>query len=372
MDLRFARTLGLENAKKTLSAAWEGSRFHHALLLHGPPGMGQAALALDTAQLLLCESRGRQPCGTCAACVGFRAQSLENLYHLLPLKKGGKEGGEGEGLDAAATDEFIETQKALYQDPYLFTWPEKAGIGILQVRELQKQLLYAPSRGRRRVILIAWLEALRPEAANALLKTLEEPPKDTYFVITSEDRAGLMPTLLSRCQQVPLSPLSDSELTAALKRWTPRLPAGPREALIPLAEGAPGTYLALHENGEARLEAAAQFLTAALELDTGALADYLENSSSFADMESAAQTLEITLRLIRLEQKRRVTEADAAADPTLLAALAPFKKLPHLQPFALYCEETLHAVRNYTKPQNAVFGLFLEYETKALEAGKLP
>lgn len=371
------RTLGQKAARQIIAAAWESKRFPHALLVHGAPGLGQAALVLDTAQLILCESRQERPCGRCGSCIGFRAQSLENLHHLLPLVKGGKGGkteSDGEGLDAAAMDEFVERQQALHRDPYLFSWPERAGIAIHQVRELQKQLLYAESRGRARVVILPWLEALRPEAANALLKTLEEPPKDTYFLITSEDRAGILPTLLSRCMQVALTPMNEGEFRQALQDWKARLPGGPKPALVPLAEGAPGLYLALHESGEAGLEATARFLAAALELDLGAFLEHIETSETFADMEGATQVLEMTLKLIRLEQKRRVMPPDEAGTPpwdaALVAALSPLRKLQQLEPFAAFAQEGLQALRQYVKPQNAVVGLFLDYENKAAEMGR--
>jgi hypothetical protein len=381
MDPRFLRTLGLTAAKTAIAKAWESQRFPHALLLHGAPGMGQAALALDTAQMLLCESRDIRPCERCGSCVGFKAQSLENLFTLLPLSKGGKstkenKDGESDGLDAAAIDEIIERQQALYRDPYLFAWPERAAISIHQVRELQKRLAYAESRGRPRVVILTWLEALRPEAANALLKTLEEPPKDTYFIITSEDRAGLMPTLISRCLLVTLPPLSTGDLGAALQGWKQRLPDGPKMALVPLAEGAPGNYLALHETGELRLEAASRFLAAAFDLDFNALAEHVETAEAFSDMEGSAGVLELILRLIRFEQHYRVNSPSEKShsgghlDSELQAALAPLRKVQRLEPFTTYIEDALAAVRNFTKPQNAVLGLFLEYENKAAEAEK--
>jgi DNA polymerase III subunit delta' len=370
MSFHFPRTLGLSAAKSAIANAWESRRFPHALLLHGAPGVGQNALALDTAQLILCESRHEKPCDHCAACIGFKAQSLENLFYLFPLRKANKD-SDAESLDAAGMDEYIERQQAWHHDPYLFTWPEKSSIQILQVRDLQKQLLYAESRGRARVILLPWLESLRPEAANALLKTLEEPPKDTYFVITSEDRAGLMPTLLSRCQHIALAPLSDAELAESLKQWTQRLPKGPSASLIPLAEGAPGGYLKLHETGEQDLEVVARFLAAGLELEIGTFIEFVETSETFADLEKSAHVFEMALRLVRLEQKRRVyPDALAHADAQLQAALAPLRRVEHLPTFTAYLEEGLKAVRDYVKPQNAVIGLFLDYEAKVAEIGK--
>lgn len=370
MHLPFSRTLGQTAAKQAILTAIDSRRFPHALLLHGAAGAGQAALALDTAQILLCESRNDKACGRCPACIGFKAQSLENLYHLLPLKKGGKD-SDGEGLDAAAMDEIVEQKRLLQQDPYAFGRPEKAFISIQQVRDLQRQLLYAESRGRARVVLVLWLEALRAESANALLKTLEEPPKDTYFVITSEDRAGLMPTLLSRCLHLALTPLSDAELLQTLRDCPERLPQGPKAALIPLAEGSPGDYFSLHEQGEARLEVATRFLAAALELDTSAFIDYVETSESLADLDGAAQVFEMALRLVRLEQARRLAPSpDSLHEAMLKAALMPMARCANLAAFAAYLEDALKAIRSYAKPQNAIIGLFLDYEQKGSEYGK--
>ncbi len=366
-----SRTLGQQAAKNDIAMAWDSRRFPHALLLYGAPGAGQNALALDTAQMLLCESRHEQPCGHCPGCIAFKAESLDNLYFLLPLRKAGRD-TDGEGLDPAVMEEFVESRQAWFRDPYLYSWPEKSGIGIQQVRELQRQLLYAESRGRRRVILLPYVESLRQEAANALLKTLEEPPKDTYFILTSEDRAGLLPTLLSRCTHIALTPLSDAELTDVLTAWKSRLPEGPKASLIPLAQGSPGAYIALHERGEDDLEAVAQFLAAALELETSAFIEFVESGEAFSGMEPATRLLEMALRIVWLEQKHRVAPLQGHVDVKLQAALAPLRGLKDLAPFAAYLEDALRALRQYVKPQNAVLGLFLEYEAKALEAGKAP
>jgi len=370
----------MNKAKKAIESALTGGRFPHALLIYGAPGLGQHALALDVAQILLCEHPEKRPCDTCSSCIGFKALSLENLYHLLPIKKAGKSDADGEGLDAAAVDEFVERVETLHEKPYGFEWVERSSIFINQVRELQHRLAYAESRGRPRIILLCWLEALRPEAANALLKTLEEPPKDTLFVITSEDRGRLLPTLLSRCQHIPLSPMSHDELQQALTDWKEMPEGGVKQALIPLAEGAPGAYLEMHAGGgEGLLEESGRFLAAALELDFHAFAQYLEETAAFSDAEGAVRVLEAALRLVRLHHRfaalsqgehtsYRTTHDTLLAegfDPGLQGALAPLEKVTDLTAFAAYLEDSIKAVRAYVKPINATLGLFLEYEAKA-------
>jgi hypothetical protein len=172
-----------------------------------------------------------------------------------------------------------------------------------------------------------------------------------------------------------LPPMGDAELQEALRQNAARLPGGPKPALVPLAEGSPGSYFSLHENGEARLEATTRFLAAALELDTSAFIDHIETSESLADFESTAQILEMALRLVRLEQARRVSASGDSTiaprtrpmptfDPTLAAALMPLARCTTLAAFAAYLEDALKAVRGYVKPQNALIGLFLDYEQK--------
>lgn len=157
----------------------------HAYLFTGPSGVGRGTLARWLAQALLCLNTSQQPCGTCPACVRVANETHPDL-HLLNL----------------------ETQGG------------RRTLGIDAVRELRATMAERPFAGTRKVYLIEDAETMTVEAANALLKTLEEPPPFAVLLLVALSDHLLLPTIVSRCQHLPLRPLGREEVRQALMaRW---------------------------------------------------------------------------------------------------------------------------------------------------------
>jgi hypothetical protein len=238
------------------------------------------------------------------------------------------------------------------------------------------------------LVLVPWLESLGTETANALLKTLEEPPAGVYFLIASDHRSGLMQTLLSRCLHLGLSPLPPAEFRRAAETLSARAGQPLSTRLLPFAEGSPGAYLELLEQGgEELLEEALRFLAAASS-DWRVFADYAAEAAPGAEgLERTATLLHFLLRMLRAFQLLRskhgrlvvdtmvgedggyrwtATALDAEGwDASLTAPLGTFEDIGDLQAFAVFLESAHRAVREYSKPSIALVGLFLEYEAKA-------
>jgi len=153
-----------------------------ALLLTGRPGLGKRATALFLAQSLLCETQRDKliPCGTCPSCLLYRAGNHPDLRTL--------EVGEDETQSTGASDEELLPAKKQSQH-----------IPVQKVRTLLDFVALTPHRGGAKVICIVPVEAMLPAAANALLKMLEEPPGQTYFLLVSHQPERLLATIRSRC-----------------------------------------------------------------------------------------------------------------------------------------------------------------------------
>lgn len=157
----------------------------HALLLHGPQGIGKFALATKLAETLLCaEPNPPHACGQCSACLWLAAGTHPDLRVLRP----DSERADGDSLDSAGAP----------------TKKPKKKIPIEAIRELVAMLALTAHRARR-VIVIEPAEAMTRDAANALLKTLEEPPVNTLFFIVSHRPGRLLPTLRSRCRLIAVA-----------------------------------------------------------------------------------------------------------------------------------------------------------------------
>ena len=382
MHFHFPRTLGQEDAKKRLAAALASGRFPHALLVHGEPGLGQLALLLDLAQILSCEDTATKPCGTCFPCRAFDASSLETLHHLIPITKRDRAGDSDEdesGPESGQIDELGDSIALWHANPYAYSVSEKAMVRRSQARELIGRLRFSEGGGRARIVLVPWLESLNPETANALLKTLEEPPANVYFLIASDHRSGLMQTLLSRCLHLGLAPLSAPDFRAAAETLSQRAQKPLAARLLPFAEGSPGVYVELLENdGEELLEEALRFLSATS--DWRVFADYAAETAPGAEgMEHTTRLLLFLLRMVRAYQLLKATTPAnggtrpgtaealerAGWDDSLAAYLGALDAVADIQAFAAFLEGAHRAVREYSKPSIALVGLFLEYEGKA-------
>src|SRR5258707_6489772 len=194
--------VGNQQTQTLLQRAAVTGQVSHAYLLTGPEHIGKTTLALAFVKLLQCV--GRDPtdedaCGRCDAC--------RKIAH-------------GNHPDVA-----------LVEPPEGKHW-----LPVEYVRDVLHTANLAPYEGRWRAFILPRAERMRAEAVNALLKTLEEPPPDLVLLLTSAEPEQLLPTLVSRCQHLPMHPLSPEEIAGALReRWA--VEAGEGEALPRVAGG---------------------------------------------------------------------------------------------------------------------------------------
>lgn len=195
----------------------------HAVLLHGPQGIGQWPLALTLAQAWLCESESPQrPCGSCASCRLVQAHTHPDLLVLLP-----------EALQASlgwANDEAAgeggETAKGRQPSKEIKVDAVRSAVAFAQT---------TPARGRGKVVVLHPAERMNSIAANALLKTLEEPAGSARFVLASAAPEALLPTIRSRCQAMALHLPDMAQATA----WLGGQGVAGAEVLLAAAGGQP-------------------------------------------------------------------------------------------------------------------------------------
>jgi DNA polymerase-3 subunit delta' len=222
--LRFSEILGQSRAQKVLRRLWDSSRLAHGYLFRGPRGVGKRSCAVIFAAHLLCpQPHADGGCGQCPTCRKLASANHPDLC---------------------------------------FVRPEAGSIKIKQVRELRRDLEYPPFEAPFRITIIEDINTMTTEAANSLLKTLEEPPSDNVLILTATDESEVWPTIVSRCQSINFYLLSVAQTTAVLHRLAPETDEdGRREAAL-FAEGSPGTALRILEHDMIALY---QRVTAAVE-----------------------------------------------------------------------------------------------------------
>ncbi|MFT7522055.1 MAG: DNA polymerase-3 subunit delta' [Kiritimatiellia bacterium] len=201
--------LGHDTVIEHLWHAITHDNLHHAYLFEGPDGIGKRLVAQRLAMAVNCTAPSSEhppPCGACASCVQIVAGTHPDVLVLEP---------EADRATPITT--------------------------VAQVRELIRKVGYHRYNGKMRVIIVDPIESLPTAAANALLKTLEEPPEGTGFVLIATHPASLLPTILSRCQRVRFSAVPEDQLTG----WLQQRGHEPATPLARLAMGRPGVALAL-------------------------------------------------------------------------------------------------------------------------------
>jgi len=226
-----SRVIGQERAVDVLRHALASGRVAGTYLFHGPTGSGPRAAALAFAQALLCERRGRpggpldDACGTCLACTKAARLIHPDLHVYLPFPKVSK------GADKDdRPDDYTQRLALLAAEPYApVDYRQRAalkdeGPSNKQVQHrkrpvdelLRREMTFVPVEGRHVVGVLTDADHLRTEAANSLLKLLEEPGPDVVLLLTAERVENVLPTILSRCQRVRFDPLPPETIEQAL------------------------------------------------------------------------------------------------------------------------------------------------------------
>ncbi len=189
------QVVGQTRVTSLLQRSLEKGAMAHAYLLVGPPHVGKMTLAINLAQALNCEAV-EPPCGECVSCQKIASAKHPDIQII--------------GL--TSSDNSAEAKP-------------RAEIGIDRIREMQHSASLPPFEGRHKVFIIDGAELLSNEAANCLLKTLEEPVSGVTFILLTRNERLLPVTVVSRCQRLELLPLAASEVEATLKsRWGIELP----------------------------------------------------------------------------------------------------------------------------------------------------
>lgn len=172
----FNSILGQERLKKNLKKALENHQLVHAYLLEGQTGLGKKRIAYQLAKGICCRAEGSRPCNQCISC-----KKLEHGNH-----------------------------------PEIKWLKEEGSIKIEAIRLLQRDLQLKPYEGTQKVYIICDADKMTPQAQNALLKTLEEPPEYATIILLTTNATSLLPTVVSRCQVMKLLPVAIEKIQTYL------------------------------------------------------------------------------------------------------------------------------------------------------------
>lgn len=202
---------GHDHAWRQWRDGMASARMHHAWLLAGKKGLGKMQFALAAARELVAEPGIHQPDGA--------HPDILVLTHLPKDDKEEKKRDDGKEFELARN------------------------IKIAQIREMQRRLTTRPTLGSRRVVIVDPADDMETGSSNALLKSLEEPPAGTFFLLVAHRPARLLPTIRSRCRLLRFAPVEEGALDRILAGQAPDSSSMTRKAAIAAAGGSPGAAL---------------------------------------------------------------------------------------------------------------------------------
>jgi DNA polymerase-3 subunit delta' len=312
--MAFASVLGHERIKDLLARALSGRRLPHALLLAGPDGVGKRTLALALVGAMLCEQGGAEACGLCSTCARV-ARALAKLDEYRSA--------------AQKADEPTLFNFRLHPDLVLVE-PASGGrrpeIRVDQMRDLVRDVAGPPFEARSRVFILDDAHLLREEAANALLKSLEEPPPEAHLVLVSSVPQALLPTIRSRCQMLRFSALPIGLVEARLREEG--LASEEAHLRATLAAGSLGSALAFESDA---YRAQREGIIALLESSAQGLGPLgrMEAAERLKDAENPALALIALRALLRdLAALRAGAEGGRLLNADVAARLAPLARGP--------------------------------------------
>ena len=297
------KMLGHGEAWREWRAAIAGDKMHHGWILAGRRGIGKASFAARAA----------------AETVGAGASEPNSHPDILFL------GPQPENED--------EERKRAEGKPYKV----KRSIAVDQVRALQRRLVTRPTLGDRRVIIVDAADDLERNAFNALLKSLEEPPQGTIFLLVAHRLGRIPATIRSRCRTLRFTELADAEVNTILQQQLPSLSADERRAAVDTAGGSPGAALDFAQRGLHRAQHLMQRITEDGDRDFSLRGAMLGELGSRPDRDQIIAAIEAA----RMVLVRALPDADRTRGTAIVEAHGQLVRLLVQAPTANFDPTTL-------------------------------
>jgi DNA polymerase-3 subunit delta' len=209
----FSYSIGHFKIQEKIMSGLHRKRLSHAYLLQGPEGTGKEALAIQFAKLLNCEKNNSQICDSCSQCLKIEKLQHPDFRFIFPIpsKKNLKE------------EDLINAQIEKAKNPFkrIVFSDKNTFIGIDTIRELKKESGFKTYEGRKKIYILSEADKLRPVAANAMLKLLEEPPANLLLILITSNIHKIIPTIKSRCQIMRFSQLPEEQIENIVTQYSP-------------------------------------------------------------------------------------------------------------------------------------------------------
>ena len=354
--MSFNNVIGQERVKRALRQALENGRLAHAILLYGPEGVGKRAMAIELAKAVNCTRARTDACDRCNSCHKISSLQHPDLKVIFP------------GPAQLPVEEEVSVLQKIAEDNYQpVGFGKSVTIPIDKIRELRKQASYHPYEGKRKVAIVLGADQMRPEAANALLKILEEPPGTMLLILTATNPSSLLPTILSRCQRIRLNHLSRVEIEEALVERK-KISSERAKVIAGLANGSftRALFMAEEQVLDEYRNTAWTLLETALGADSTEKLDLVETIAREKDRAGLEHLLELILLSLRdillwgEGHQEKITNIDRTGRVRALAEKIDSKEVERL---SREVESSLEMISRNVNPELILIGLAEQLHT---------
>jgi DNA polymerase III delta' subunit len=252
MGIKWHNIAGHEKNRELLSRALETGKLSHAYLFSGDTGSGKLACALQLVSALFCQNSGDKPCFTCSSCQRIHSHSHPDFRYLFPLQLERKHRDSSQKKLTEEGWRFVTSslQKRL-NAPYGAIENYEKSIPVDWIREAGRTIARGPVESDRLAVIIEGIDTLKKESANALLKTLEEPPDNTYIILLCRSLERVLPTIISRSQILRFGLVERERIVREVERRGIDVSPEKLEEALLRGNGCPGRiYDYLEDEGE--------------------------------------------------------------------------------------------------------------------------
>ncbi len=363
----FNKIKGQDKAVDILQRALKQSKVANSYLFYGPEGVGKFTTALYLGMAMNCHSTmDKRPCGVCLSCKKFLSLSHPDLIYIFPFPKESNKPDisiEGE----IKVEKILNEYKAYIDNKISSPWKEyffskNIGIRIASIRMLEHRIQLSPNEGNYKICIIEYADTMTIQAANAFLKTLEEPPEDTIIILTTSKPNSLLPTIISRCQQLQFYPVPKSKIEEELLRYE-TLEIFEAKMLARISNGNMEKALRLMEGGKIEVrEQTLQFLTFVInnnDLKFIELSNQFRTSKNLTKLQEMISQLIIWLSDITYykHQQSEITNLDKTE---ILEVL--YERNPNVEDYAPelinFMEEMLQRLNGHVNPQLVIIEIY--------------
>lgn len=316
-----------ETSRMRLISALCENRFPQAILIDGPAGIGKKALAIELAQALQCTNANKRPCMHCFGCkMATDSGATENW--IVPMDSKEAHARSSDDVSFGSSAKTIEDFKKAYveeirKNPYrIDIFSAGAIISVDLIRAMTAS--FAMKIDSVRAIIIAEADRMNEAASNAFLKTLEEVPANTYFILTTSSREKMLQTIRSRCLAMHLLPLSNTEVRSEVSKYLSDVYL--TDDIVGIAEGSPGKAMYFAEYGKEWFKLASDFVTKSLTANYTDLFMSLKESS-LDDAYVANRFLEVLSFLIADLIRERANATQRLPNTTASVCISNYPRI---------------------------------------------